>query len=69
MSRDKGKDKAQGKGGARKLAVKKDAVKDLEPKRGVKGGKATRTAEWMRHAANHNETLARDTARKRAAKK
>ena len=66
MSRDKGKARtAKGK----KLAVKKQvAVKDLEPKRGIKAG-ATRTAEWMRHAANHNETLARDAAKKRAAKK
>jgi hypothetical protein len=68
MSRDKGKDKAQGKARGKKLTVKKEpAVRDLEPRRGIKAGAATRTAPWLKHAANHNQTLVRDGARKRQA--
>jgi hypothetical protein len=65
MRADKSKGKGQAKG--KKLAVKKAVVKDLEPQRGVKAG-AKRTSEWMRHAANHNETLTRDRAAKRGSR-
>jgi hypothetical protein len=69
MSRGKGESKAQRKGRAGKLAVKKELVKDLAPKRGMKAGAASTTDAWMRQARNHNETLARDTARKHAGDK
>ena len=59
----KSKSKArQSKG--KKLTVKKDAIKDLQPRRGVRAGTAG-AAAWrdplQKIATNHNETLVADT--------
>ena len=48
------------KGRGKKLAIRKEpVVKDLAPKRSLKAGAASRTADW-KIARNHNETLVRD---------
>jgi len=62
MSEPKGKNpEPQSKG--KKLTVKKDAIKDLEPRKGVRAGAGA--AAWrepvQKIATNHNETLVVDT--------
>lgn len=62
MSEAKGKSKEPPIKG-KKLSVKREAVKDLEPRRGVKAGAGA--AAWReptgKIAVNHNETLVVDT--------
>jgi hypothetical protein len=60
MSARKGKTKGPQSRG-KKLAVKKDAIKDLQPRKGVRAGAAAWRDPLQKLATNHNEILVADT--------
>jgi hypothetical protein len=45
----------------KKLSVTKDAVKDLQPRKGVRAGAGAWREPLQKIATNHNETLVVDT--------
>lgn len=68
MSQNKSKDKERAQAGGKKLTIKKDAIKDLMPRRDVRAGVAESENQWNKLASNHCETLVIDIATKRRTK-